>query len=447
MFCSGCGISCIPNAKFCHQCGKEITDHQDTSGTSSGSGTSAENANRGKGLTSFQSFRARKEGERSKFFKTCGTKAKKSKLEDKQPEEVKINIGVMILKDGKLSIKRGATLPLTVAPSIGSKELLTKAVEKHTRFNQNLVDRAIIYRLLYADYEEVTTIPGTEDPFTLKKYKEEIDKPYTRITFFLCSSEDLFESRFGGDGESSDGELYRSSMYTTPQNLNQGIKEGSQSVQNVSVIDVDEECAQNTSVVSSETAGSSNCSGSDERKPQHTQCPICLESYPLCEIETHASSCRMWMLEEEDFSYDSSEPNDELTVEREIPPSVTPKQVLMEEVSHVAEAVLSDETKRLTVRRKFLWQDFKNARKKKIGPKDRVKVVFSGEPAVDDGGPRRELFSGMKNVSIPCCIFCCFKTINKFYVILYRTNLIHTKEILLQWKTHPVYISTNIWRF
>lgn len=120
----------------------------------------------------------------------------------------------------------------------------------------------------------------------------------------------------------------------------------------------------------------------------------------------------------------------------------------MEEVSHVAEAVLSDETKRLTVRRKFLWQDFKNARKKKIGPKDRVKVVFSGEPAVDDdGGPRRELFSGMKNVSIPCCIFCCFKTINKFYVILYRTNLIHTKEILLQWKTHPVYISTNIWRF
>ncbi|CAB3990968.1 Hypothetical predicted protein [Paramuricea clavata] len=269
---------------------------------------SAENTNRGKGLTSFQSFHAHKEGEQSKFFKTCGTKAKKSKLEDKQPEEVKINIGVMILKDGKLSIKRGATLPLTVAPSIGSEELLTKAVEKHTRFNQNLVDRARIYRLLYADYEEVTTIPGTEDPFTLKKYKEEIDKPYTRITFFLCSSEDHFESRFGGDDESSDGELYRSSMYTTPQNLNRSRKEGSQSVQNVSVIDVYEECAQNTSVVSSEAAG--------------------------------------------------SKPNDELRVEREIPPSVTPKQVLMEEVSHVAEAVLSDETKRLTVRRKFLWQDF-----------------------------------------------------------------------------------------
>jgi hypothetical protein len=114
-----------------------------------------------------------------------------------------------------------------------------------------------------------------------------------------------------------------------PQNLNRSIKEGSQSVQNVSVNDVDEECAQNTSVVFSEAAGSSNCSGSDEWKPQHTQCPIWLESYPLCEIETHASNCKMWLLEEEDFSCDSSQPDAELTVESEIPPSVTPKQVLI----------------------------------------------------------------------------------------------------------------------
>ena len=67
----------------------------------------------------------------------------------------------------------------------------------------------------------------------------------------------------------------------------------------------------------------------------------------------------------------------------------------MEEVSHVAERVLSDQTKQLTVRRKFLWQDFKDACQKKITPKDRLKVIFSGEPAVDDGRRRRELFSGI----------------------------------------------------
>ena len=30
----------------------------------------------------------------------------------------------------------------------------------------------------------------------------------------------------------------------------------------------------------------------------------------------------------------------------------------------------------------------------KITPTTRIKVVFAWEPAVDDGGPRRELFSG-----------------------------------------------------
>jgi hypothetical protein len=40
-----------------------------------------------------------------------------------------------------------------------------------------LIQAVWIYRLLYADNKEVTTIPGTEEQFTLKKYKEEIDKP------------------------------------------------------------------------------------------------------------------------------------------------------------------------------------------------------------------------------------------------------------------------------
>ena len=34
--------------------------------------------------------------------------------------------------------------------------------------------------------------------------------------------------------------------------------------------------------------------------------------------------------------------------------------------------------------------------KKRFTSKDRLKVIFSGERAVDNGGPRRELFSGIK---------------------------------------------------
>jgi hypothetical protein len=43
-----------------------------------------------------------------------------------------------------------------------------------------------------------------------------------------------------------------------------------------------------------------------------------------------------------------------------------------------------------------MWNDFKEARmKNRIKPNNMVKVVFAGESAIDDGGPRREFFSGI----------------------------------------------------
>ena len=84
--------------------------------------------------------------------------------------------------------------------------------------------------------------------------------------------------------------------------------------------------------------------------------------------------------------------------------------MLIRQISQVGEMVMGDkEPKRLTMRRKFIWQDFKNARQKKISPTEKVKVVFSGEPAVDDGGPRRELFSGM---NMQCIYFIYIKFLN-----------------------------------
>ena len=82
MFCSGCGQSCIPNAKYCHHCGKSLSVVQDeTSLTTS----TSENINvitahlpstshvaqqfstascSRRNVSSFSSFRARKEAER-----------------------------------------------------------------------------------------------------------------------------------------------------------------------------------------------------------------------------------------------------------------------------------------------------------------------------------------------------------------------------------------------
>ena len=71
------------------------------------------------------------------------------------------------------------------------------------------------------------------------------------------------------------------------------------------------------------------------------------------------------------------------------------KESIKNKISHVVAIETShEEPKQLTIRWKFLSQDFKSAQLKSIDPKRKIKVIFAGEPAVDDGGPRRELFSG-----------------------------------------------------
>ena len=64
----------------------------------------------------------------------------------------------------------------------------------------------VFYQLLYADKNKVNTLPGSDEPFTLKRYKEEMDKPYSRITFYLCSSSYYFDSVLGDFDLDSDSD-------------------------------------------------------------------------------------------------------------------------------------------------------------------------------------------------------------------------------------------------
>lgn len=101
----------------------------------------------------FKQFKSRKEEDRKGYFRNkSGNKRPVEKAQLGQPSdsEVKINISVIILRDGGLIAKRGITLPLTVRESIGAEELLEKAVEKHHRFNKDVVrsGNKVFYHLL-----------------------------------------------------------------------------------------------------------------------------------------------------------------------------------------------------------------------------------------------------------------------------------------------------------
>lgn len=267
-------------------------------------------------------------------------------------------------------------------PSVTRNELLAKAFEKHSRFNSNFVyGDSSEYRLLYPTMNQVVNLPGTEEPFTLQRYKQEIDKPYCRITFFLCSSTDYFENLMN-DTCDDDEDLPSVSTLRKP---NSSADASSRSVPILSEEDTRENC----------TSSPSTSSGT-------IQCPICLDKYALGEIESHADSCSMWLLGDIDELPPNQTPTSSgsvmpiASVENILPNDL--KEVIKQEITRVVAAEMSNEDpKRLTVRRKFIWQDFKNARQRNISPKQKVKVIFSGEPSVDEGGPRRELFSGTLN--------------------------------------------------
>ncbi|KAL7388115.1 hypothetical protein ABVT39_007437 [Epinephelus coioides] len=49
----------------------------------------------------------------------------------------------------------------------------------------------VVHVLLYPDGRQVIKIPGTDDPFTVRKYKEAIGKAHQKITPYICTAEDF----------------------------------------------------------------------------------------------------------------------------------------------------------------------------------------------------------------------------------------------------------------
>ena len=84
-----------------------------------------------------------------------------------------INIGVAIMKDGCLSIKGGYTLLINVTPNKTSEDLLEKAVEKHSCFHKDVVQRnkKAFYQLLNADTNKMSTLPMSLSPLRGTKKK------------------------------------------------------------------------------------------------------------------------------------------------------------------------------------------------------------------------------------------------------------------------------------
>ena len=118
------------------------------------------------------------------------------------------------------------------------------------------------------------------------------------------------------------------------------------------------------------------------------ECPTCSLSFPIAEIADHADlCCDVWVGDV--FEEIEEEVGESLKVEETVP--VVKETVSIKEVVHALINNMSNrKPRRVNIRRKLVWSDFKEARQKGvIGVDDHIKVVFiANQPLMmeDQGG-------------------------------------------------------------
>ena len=384
MFCCQCGSRSPESANFCSNCGHSLKSSAEV--VSSRPSTSS-----GQETVRFDEFRARKERERTLRLEP---KSKKAKIAPKAKEtEVNINVGIMKLDNtGNFKRCRGKTLPIKVLPSADKTSILGKAVKKHANYDKT-IHEGLEYVLLYPDGNEVVNLPGTDHKFSLKEYREDVGKTYNRITLFIATRSDfLFSVLPSLDDDDSDfheDSGLGHSIYENVRTDSTGREKGAGSSSEVGV----EAPKPGSSNDGENTPHVQGPMMDMEEGLQNIECPTCLQLFPVTEIADHADACCDICVGEVAF------PDlDPLPCSFEMPQEqqrIDGDILLKDVISSLAES-LSENPVRLNVRRKHMWSDFKEARiKQRLNPGDRLKIVYVGEPAVDDGGPRSEFFSGV----------------------------------------------------
>ena len=126
------------------------------------------------------------------------------------------------------------------------------------------------------------------------------------------------------------------------------------------------------------------------------ECPTCFNKYPVDEILQHADLCASSIIDSDINCSNAGQEDcklDQIASECWSDDNIDP-HTHQSLISKAKENMETGQPIRINVTRKTLWDDFTRARTRRLKPNKLLKVVFIDEPAIDDGGPRREFFSG-----------------------------------------------------
>ena len=186
-------------SKICPFCGQKIENDSSASETDKCA----------KKCLSFKNYAAKKSEERSTHFRSSGSKRRGQKKKEEDPF-VLINIDLMrFIGPDVITPIRGKTLPMKVRKDSGYAEVFTEALVKRQAHDQ-VFDSKTRRKLVYPDGQLAINLPSQQEEFTLLNYKEDLGKPYNKITLYLCPEEP--EDGFIRDSE------------TNPEPVTQGVR-------------------------------------------------------------------------------------------------------------------------------------------------------------------------------------------------------------------------------
>ena len=248
------------------------------------------------------------------------------------------------------TVMRRERLPVKLMSSATARDILEAAKKKHAAYNKRF--RAGEYRLVYKDGSDVDVIPGTDEPFSLRRYKEESGFGYARINLFLLPVGSIFdelqESLQETDSDLGD-DLDGLDPDTDHQELLQPVEWLQPSCTSGGTYNADADAR------STETEGK-------------IEWPTCFKQFPIDEVSLHADECADAFLER--IGGES-----EITLQNNVEDGLSQKD-LKSKISQLRLRHLKEkeEAVRVTVRRKKIWDDFKRSRERYYTP-DRILKV------------------------------------------------------------------------
>ena len=189
--CIKCNAPCRVSAKFCGACGSYLNNVTTQFCTNCGKKECiCAKQSRDATVTLLDKIAYEKEKERVSLFGNK-QKSKTSKLKTSTPltkpkKLVTINVGIMT-SDGRQSLKRvrGAWASIAIEPEADASRVLNNVIEKHAGMDQYFCEFED-YVLLYPDMKVCNLLPGSNESFTVEKYKHFLNKPYSKINLFVC---------------------------------------------------------------------------------------------------------------------------------------------------------------------------------------------------------------------------------------------------------------------